>query len=164
VIKNKFMLGAVLGSVALVPVAGMSALTASPAGAAKPKGITCTKITGKVDGTTFSAKINFKTCTGTTGASGKSTAAQTDPTTTINWANGKSTTFTNVENADGTKCKASATLLADETLSGAVTADTTKSTTVGAAVTGEFCVTENATTGKIKLTGAPGVPFKIAKA
>jgi hypothetical protein len=157
------MIGAVAASAALVPIAGISALTAGPAGAAKPKGITCTKITGKVNGTTASAKINFATCTGTTGTKGTSTAAQTDPTTTIKWANGKTTTFTNVESTGGTKCKPSATLLADELLNGAVTADTTKSTTVGASVTGEFCVTSNAAGTKIKLTGAPGVPFKIAK-
>jgi hypothetical protein len=162
VIKNRIMLGAVLGSVALVPVAGMSALTAGPAGAAKPKGITCSKVTGKVDQTTLSAKINLKTCTGTTGASGKTSASESDPTATITWANGKSTTFSDTQGT-GTACKASATLLADETITGAVTKDTTKSTTVGAAVSGEFCVTENTTTGKIKLAGAPGVPFKIAK-
>ncbi len=159
-LKNRIMIGAAVGAAVIVPMAGVSALASSPAGAAKPKGITCTKGTGKVNASTSSAKISLSACTGNTGTKGTTTGTLGDTSGTINWANGKSTTFSEVT-GPGTKCPT--TDLADELITGNVTADNTKSTEVGAAVKGEFCVTENMTTMKIKLALAKGTTFTIAK-
>ncbi len=159
-LKNRIMIGAATAAAVIVPIAGVSTLAASPAGAAKPHGIICTAGTGKVNASTFSAKITLSACSGTTGGKGTTTGTEGDTSGTINWTNGKSTTFSEAQSA-GTKCPT--TDLADELITGNVTADTTKSTAVGAAVNGEFCVTENMTTGKIKLTLAKGTSFTIAK-
>ena len=43
-----------------------------------------------------------------------------------------------------------------------LSSDNTKSTTVGAAVSAEFCVTTNSKATKFKLTLAPGTKFVIA--
>ena len=158
--RNRIALGAVVAAAGVVPVIGLGALTAAPAGAATT-GITCAKGTGKVDSTTDSAKINLSSCNGNTGGSGKTSGSEGAGSGTINWKNGKSTTITE-NTSNGSKCTNPATI-ADEVISGTVSADTTKSTKVGAAVSGEFCVTENATTGKIKLALAPGTKFVIAK-
>ena len=88
------------------------------------------------------------------------TGTEGDTSGTIKWANGKSTTFSESTTA-GTKCPTTDAF--DELITGAVTADTTKSTAIGAAVSGEFCVTENMTTGKIKLALQKGTSFTIAK-
>jgi hypothetical protein len=160
VFKNRIMLGVIAGSAALVPLAGMTALATGPAGAATPKGITCSAASGKVNTTTGVAKINLKTCTGNTGGSGKTTGSATSTSGTITWANAKKTTASETTTT-GTACKASATLVADEVISGAVTADNTKSTAVGAPVSGEFCANSTAT-GAIKITLAPGTKFTIA--
>lgn len=154
------MLGIIAGSAALIPLAGMSALSAGPAGAATPKGITCSAATGKVNTTTGVAKINLKTCTGNTGGSGKTSGSATSTSGTITWANAKKTTISESTSA-GSNCKASATLVADELITGSVTADNTKSTVVGAAASGEFCANSTAT-GAIKITMAPGTKLKIA--
>jgi hypothetical protein len=157
VFKNRIMLGVIAGSAALVPVVGVSALTASPAGAVKT-GITCSKATGSVNAS-GTAKINLKTCTGNTGGSGKTSGTATSTSGTITWANAKKTTLSETTTA-GTKCTPGATLVADEVISGNVTADNTKSTTVGAAASGEFCANSTAT-GKIKLSLAPGTKLVI---
>jgi hypothetical protein len=157
VLKNRIMIGAAAAAAAIVPVAGVSALAATPAGAATPKGITCSKISGTAQ-TTGTAKLKFTTCTGNTGASGKSKGAEGDTSAKITWANAKSTSFT--ENlGTGTNCPSTA--VADELLTGTVTADTTKSTAIGAAVSGEICATVTST-GAIKLSNAPGTKFIIA--
>jgi hypothetical protein len=155
VLKNRIMVGAVAVSAALVPLAGMTALTAGPAGAAKPKGITCTKATGKVNETTFSAKINLADCSGTTGGAGKTTGTEGATSGTVKWANAKSTTFSTVEGT-GTLCPSGD--IADETINGNVTADSTGSTGIGAAVSAEICVSS-----ALKVSLAPGTNFVIAK-
>jgi hypothetical protein len=159
VLKNRIMMGAVVASAALVPIAGVTALASSPAGAAKPKGITCTGGKGPVNTTTFSATINFTGCTGNTGAKGTSTAAQGDPTQTINWGNGKATVL-NSGMTTGTKCPAK-NLLADEIIQDTVATDNTGSTVPGAAATGEFCVTSKGS--KVTIALLKGTDFKIAK-
>ena len=159
-LKNRILIGAAVGAAAIVPMAGVSALTAGPAGAAKPHGIICSKGSGKVDASTSSAKINLTACTGNTGTKGKTSGAVGDTSGTIKWANGKSTSFSETT-GPGTACPT--TDLADELITGAVTSDTTGSTGVGAAVKGEFCVTANPTTGAIKLALAKGTTFSIAK-
>ena len=160
-LKNRIMLGATALTAVAVPFAGM-ALTAGPAGAAKaPKGIKCTGGTGSGKVAKLSATINLTGCTPTTKTGGTGTTKGTEgaPTGTVNWKNGKSTTFT--ENmGTGTNCPS--TDADDELITGNVTADTTKSTTVGAAVSAEFCVTLNSAGTKFKLTMAPGTKFVIA--
>ena len=51
--------------------------------------------------------------------------------------------------------------MADETITGNVTADNTKATAVGAAVSGEVCV-NSTSSGKLKITLAPGTTFSFA--
>jgi hypothetical protein len=160
VFKNRILLGVIAGAAALVPLAGMTALATGPAGAATPKGITCTSASGNASATTGTAKITFKGCSGNTGGSGKTVGAQGDTSGTVNWVNGKATTFSETMTA-GTKCTASSSLVADEVVNGTVTKDNTKSTAVGAAVSGEICV-NSTSTGKLKITLAPGTKFKIA--
>jgi hypothetical protein len=155
--KNRIMLGLIAASAAVVPLAGMAA-TAGPAGAAKAKGIVCTKTSGKVSGT-GTATINLSGCSGNTGGKGTTTGTATSTSGTIKWGNGKSTTISETTST-GTKCTNPATV-ADEVVNGNVTKDNTKSTKVGAAASGEFCVTQNSK-GKLKISGAPGVNFTIA--
>ena len=120
VLKNRLMIGAVAASAALVPIAGVTALTAGPAGAAKTKTISCTKITGSATG-----MVQLKSCNGNTGGSSQKFAGTTiEAGGTITWANGKTTTFGASTLGSGTACKAGDT---DITATGAVTADTTKS-------------------------------------
>ena len=61
-LKNRIMVGAVAVSAALVPIAGVSALSAGPASAAKTKTITCTKGSGNIN-----TKIQLTGCNGNTG-------------------------------------------------------------------------------------------------
>ena len=93
-VKNRMVRGAVVLAAAVVPLAGVTALAASPAGAKQPKGITCTKLSGSANTNTGADKTKDTVCTGTTGASGKSKGMVTDTTVTVKWANGKSTTYT----------------------------------------------------------------------
>jgi hypothetical protein len=78
---------------------------------------------------------------------------------TITWANAKKTTISETTSM-GTKCTPGSTLVADEVIAGHVTADNTKSTTVNAAASGEFCANTTAT-GSIKLSLAPTTKFVI---
>ena len=160
-LKNRIMLGATALTAAAVPFAGM-ALTAGPAGAAKaPKGITCSGGTGSGKVAKLSATINFTGCTPSTktGGTGTTKGAEGASSATVTWKNGKTTTFTETMGS-GTACPT--TDAADELITGNVTADTTKSTTVGAAVSAEFCVTLNSAGTNFKLAMAPGTKFKIA--
>src|ERR1700727_1476532 len=115
VLKNRIMLGATALTAAAVPFAGM-ALTAGPAGAAKaPKGITCSGGTGSGKVAKLSATINLTGCTPTakTGGTGQTKGTEGAPTGTINWKNGKTTSFTE-NTGTGTACPPSA---ADDELS-----------------------------------------------
>jgi hypothetical protein len=152
-LKNRIMLGAAVGAAALVPLAGMSALASSPAGAAKPKGIACSALSGKVN-SAGTAKITVSGCTGNTGGSGKSKGSATASTGTVKWNNGKSTTSSEAY-ASGSGCPGSDVT---EVVSGNVTADSTGSTTVGAALSGTICY--NTATSKLSLLA--GTKFKFA--
>ena len=152
-LKNRIMLGALAGSAALVPVAGMTALSSGPAGAAKAKGITCSTLSGKVS-STGTAKINLSGCNGKTGGSGKSKGSATASSGTIKWKNGKSTTSSE-SYSGGSGCPGSDIT---EVVSGNVTADNTGSTSVGAALSATICY--NSATSKLSLL--PGTKFKFA--
>jgi hypothetical protein len=158
VLKNRIMIGAAALTAAAVPFAGM-ALSAGPAGAKTPKGITCSTGTGSGKVSTLSAKISLSGCTGNTGTKGTTSGSEGATSGTIKWANGKSTSLTETQGT-GTNCPS--TDADDELITGTVTADNTKSTAVGAAVSGEFCVTLNSAGTKFKLKLAPGTKFTIA--
>ena len=151
--KNRILLGAVVGSAALVPLAGVTALASSPAGAAKAKGIACSTLSGKVN-SSGTAKINVSGCTGNTGGSGKSKGSATASSGTVKWKNGKSTTSSEVY-ASGSGCPGSDVT---EVISGNVTKDSTGSTSVGAALSGTICY--NPSTSKLSLLA--GTKFKFA--
>ena len=68
-LKNRIMIGAAALTAAAVPFAGM-ALSAGPAGAAKTKTISCTKMSGNED-----AKVKLSGCNGNTGGASKKFAA-----------------------------------------------------------------------------------------
>jgi hypothetical protein len=159
VLKNRFMIGAAAATAAVVPFAGM-ALTGGPAGAsaAAKTGITCTKVTGTVISGTTTAKLKLTGCNGNTGGKGKTKGSQGATSGKITWGNAKTTSFSEATST-GTNCAAGN--LADELITGNVTADTTGSTATGAAVTAEICAF--ASGSSIVLSNAPGVPFKIAK-
>jgi hypothetical protein len=158
VLKNRIMIGAAAAAAAIVPIAGVSALAASPAGAA-PKGITCTTVSGTANATSMKAKLSFSGCTPTknTGGSGTSSGKAGATKGTITWKNKKTTAFSETLGT-GTNCAAGN--LADELVTGTVTSDTSKATAKGAAVNGEICA--NAVGSKIVLSNAPGVPFTFA--
>ena len=153
-LKNRMMLGVVTASAVIVPFVGVTALTAGQAGAKTPKGIKCTSLSGKSNTSTGAVKESLSGCSGKTGGSGKSKSSGSSSTSTLKWANGKSTTFTASTGA-GSGC-ASGDFA--EAISGNVTADTTGSTAVGAAVTASACY--NPANNKISL--APGTKFVIA--
>ncbi len=132
-IKNRIMIGAVAASAVLVPVAGVSALTAGPAGAAT-KTITCTKAKGNIG-----TKMKFSGCSGNTGGGSKGfTAATLEGGGTIKWKSGKTTTFSAPTLGTGTNCAVGDT---DITATGAVTGDTTGSAKpIPGTYSGEVCV------------------------
>jgi hypothetical protein len=139
----------VRGSVAAIAglaisVVGVTALGVNPAAAAKT-GITCSKLSGKANLTTNTSSTKLSKCTGNTGTKGSSKGTAAPPTTvTFTWANAKKTTIGNINLGTGTACPATnakgESLFADETESGTVTADNTKSTAIGAATSAEVCV------------------------
>jgi hypothetical protein len=147
VLKNRIMIGAAALTAAAVPFAGL-ALTGGPAGAAKTKTITCTKISGNSSG-----NVQLKSCNGNTGGSSKKFPGTTlEAGGTITWANGKTTTFGAATLGLGTKCPVGDT---DVTATGAVTADTTKSAKpIPGVYAGEVCVN-----GSGKISAAKGVPL-----
>src|SRR5580692_7061742 len=92
VLKNRIMIGAAALTAAAVPFAGM-ALSATPAGAKAPKGITCTTGTGSGKILKESATINLSGCSGTTGGKGTTTGKEGATSGTLKWGNGKTTTI-----------------------------------------------------------------------
>jgi hypothetical protein len=159
VVKNRIIRGAIAGSAVLIPFGGVTALAVNPA-AAQPTGIACNKVIGTIN--TVQQVIHPKICTGTTGGMGTIHTTVNPPShMTVDWLNGRHTKLTTNFSA-GTLCTPSSTLLADEVLSGAVHHDTTGSTTIGAAVSAEFCVSSTSTSGVYTITNAPGTKFVIA--
>jgi hypothetical protein len=157
--KHRIILGAIAGSAVLVPIVGVTALTAAPAGAA-PTGINCSKLTGTANTTTGVVKTKLSTCTGNTGGSGKSTGTTTETSGTVKWINGKSTTATESATA-GSGCTGTGAVT--EVISGSVTADTTGSTTIGAALSATVCAVPEATNPAIlKLSLLPHTKFAFA--
>jgi hypothetical protein len=147
VLKNRIMIGAVAVTAAAVPFAGM-ALTAGPAGAAKTKTITCTKMSGNIG-----TKLKLSGCSGNTGgASKKFTATTLEGGGAIKWANGKSTTTAAPTLGTGVNCPVGTAQ--DVTANGVVTADTTGSAKpIPGVYQGEVCVSG---TGAVSLpTGHP---------
>jgi hypothetical protein len=151
VLKNRIMVGAVAVSAALVPIAGVSALSAGPASAAKTKTITCTKGSGNIN-----TKIQLTGCNGNTGTKTmKLSALLLASGGTVTWANGKTTSFGQPTLGTGTHCTAKSSTAGDETATGPVTADTTKSAKpIPGVFSGEVCLT---TAGKFSLPA--GHPF-----
>src|SRR5580698_7901317 len=92
VLKNRIMIGAAALTAAAVPFAGM-ALSATPAGAKAPKGITCSTGTGSGKVAKLSATIKLGGCTGNTGKTGTTAGKEGATSGTIKWANGKSTSL-----------------------------------------------------------------------
>lgn len=127
-----------------------AAVTAGPAGAAKAKTITCTKMTGSINLSTDAGKFQFKGCNGNTGTKSKkiSTATITSGGV-LKWTNGKTTSISAPTLGSGALCPAGT--VEDVTASGTVTADTTHSATVGGPYTSEVCI---AASGALSL--APG--------
>jgi hypothetical protein len=143
VFKNRIMLATFASCAAVVPIAGLCALTARPAGADEP-GISCLNTSATV----FENSARFKLLgcvTGNVGGEGKITTTTSATSATVKWANGKKTTFTQSITA-GSGC-VSGDLTED--LSGTVTRDTTGSTSVGAAVGALLCY--DVSTGKLTL-------------
>jgi hypothetical protein len=129
----------------------------SPAGAA-PKGISCSKLSGSANTTTGAEKIKLSGCNGNTGGSGTQKGTVTATSGTVKWHNGKSTTGTQSAVA-GSGC---VTGDLTEVISGNVTAETTGSTSVGAAVSATICAAPGTTTGTYKLSLLPGTKFTYA--
>lgn len=160
------MLGAAAAAAAIVPIAGISALTATQAGATLP-GIKCSAGTGSVfTSPAPGATINLSGCTGNTGGSGSTTSLQTDTKGTIVWnTTGKKPKKTSysLKYATGTKCAAAGLgTVADEVLKGSkVVSDTTKDTAVGAAVKAELCIDPDGS-GGLEIQLVPGTKFSIA--
>jgi hypothetical protein len=134
VLKNRIMIGAAALTAAAVPFAGL-ALTAGPAGAAKTKTITCTKMSGNT-----AKNLTLSGCNGNTGGKSKPfSAALLAGGGAITWANGKTTTFAAPTLGNGTNCKAGTAT--DVTATGVVTADTTKSAKpIPGTFNGEVCI------------------------
>ena len=132
-LKNRIMIGAAALTAAAVPFAGL-ALTAGPAGAAKTKTITCTKMTGNT-----AKKLTLSGCNGNTGTKSKPfSATLLAGGGTITWVNNKTTTFAAPTLGAGTNCPAGDT---DVTATGAVTGDTTLSAKpIPGVYSGEVCI------------------------
>jgi hypothetical protein len=130
-----------------IPVIGVTAVDVNPA-SATPKGIICAKARGSADVTADTSKIAWRTCSGNTGGSGKATGRASSVLTseTIKWKNGKATSWSISSSGLGTGAhclrhdSAGFALVDDASLSGSVSADTTNSTAVQAAVSAELCV------------------------
>jgi hypothetical protein len=173
VIKKRIVRGAIALTAVLVPVAGFTAVIAGPVAAVTPKGIvytklsiTCTKLSGSSNTSNGVTNTKLSGCTGNTGGSGKSKSNGTrmapfrsdQPTSvTYKWSNGKTTSFT-VSYSAGSGCTQPGAMTVVE--SGSVTADTTKSTSVGAAVTATVCAYPSPTNPDvIKLSLLTGTKF-----
>jgi hypothetical protein len=159
VIKKRIIGGFIAASAVLVPVAGLTALAAAPAGAV-PHGISCSKLSGTANTTTGAEKIKLSTCTGNTGGSGKQKGTITATSGVVKWVNGKSTTGTESATS-GSGCTGTGTIT--EVISGSVTADTTGSTSVGATLSATVCAVPETTNPAVyKLSLLPGTKFKYA--
>jgi hypothetical protein len=157
VIKKRIVCGSIAIAAALVPVAGLTAIAAAPAGAAV-NGIKCSALSGKANTSTGADNIKVSTCTGKTGGSGTSKGAITDTSATIKWANGKQTVITE-SYASGSGCPTGQTT---ELISGNVTSDNTGSTTTGAAVSATVCVKTTSNPDVVKFSLLKGTKFVIA--
>jgi hypothetical protein len=134
-------------------------------------GITCSKLKGTANTTTNISKIKLSKCTGNTLTKGSSTGTAAPPTSELlKWANGKTTTIGSATNpivlGGGTLCPGTnpttgLSLVADETESGNVSQDNTKSTTLNAASSAEVCVYGPDASGNLELNLAPGTKFVI---
>jgi hypothetical protein len=151
VLKKRILLAVIAGFAAVVPLAGMTALTNGPAGA-QPPGIKCSAASGTVTGSTL--HIHLAVCTGTTGASGHTMVTSPGGSWRIKWANLDKTHFT-YTTGPWTRCPVAS--VADVVVTGTVTSDNTSDTTAGAALSGEFCVSASLT-----IALAPGTKFVIA--
>jgi hypothetical protein len=116
--RNLIAMGAVAAATVVVPIAGMAA--SGPAGAAKTKTITCTKMSGNA-----STTVKVSGCNGNTGTKSKKlNPAILGAGGVVKWANGKTTTIGAPTLGAGTNCPVGTN---DATATGAVTADTTLS-------------------------------------
>ena len=160
-LKNRIMIGAAVAAAAIVPVAGVSALAASPAGAAAKPGINCTSVTGTRERHDDGGQAQLQ---GLHAHHEDRRHGQEHGFSVVD-LRARSRGRTGRRPASprprplGRICASGN--VADELITGNVTADNTKATTVGAAVSGEICATVTAT-GKVKLKNAPGVNFVIA--
>ncbi len=157
VIKKRIVHGSIAVAAVLAPVAGFTAIAAGPASAAA-KGITCSKLSGKANTSTGAVTTKLSGCTGNTGGSGTSKGTITETSGTVKWANGKATTATQSA-ASGSGCPAGQVT---EVLSGNVTKDSTKSTTVGAAVSATVCAKSTSNPDVVKLSLLSGTKFIFA--
>jgi hypothetical protein len=158
VIKKQIVRGSIAAAAVLVPVAGFTAIAAGPA-AAVAKGITCSKLSGSANTSTGAVKTKLSGCNGNTGGSGKTKGTTSDTSETIKWVNGKSTTGTETATA-GSGCTQPGAVT--EVISGNVTADNTKSTTVGAPLSATVCAVPSATNPSVlKLSLLSGTKFVI---
>jgi hypothetical protein len=154
VFKNRIMVWVAAGSAVLIPLGGAAIATAGPA-AAKPPGIKCTGLSGKVNLTTDSAKIKLTGCSGNTGGKGKTKGSESSTTGTDKWTNGKKTSFDDVTNSGGTATCPTGDI--SELSTATVTSDTTGDTKAGAAESANVCFNE--TTDALSL--APGTDYVI---
>ena len=160
-LKNRIMIGAAAAAAAIVPIAGVSALAASPAGAATPKGITCTKLTGSANTSTGVDKTKVTGCTPTTktGGTGKSKGMITDTTVTTKWANGKSTSYTQSASA-GSGCTQANALTEVRPAPSLLTPP--EAPPLGRLSDATVCVVPSATNPAVfKISLLPGTKFKI---
>ncbi len=145
----------VLG-VAILASAGSIGAFASSSGAATPaktKTISCTKASGNIATT---MEIKLSKCNGNTGgASKKINVTALASGGTIKWKNGKTTTVGAATLGTGGLCAPGSA--ADETVSGAVTGDTTGSAKpIPGVYSGEVCVDSS---GNVSL--APGTALTL---
>ncbi len=137
-----------------LPIGGAIVFSASPASAAV-KTITCTKAKGNADTT---MKIQLKGCNGNTGGKSKKLSITLLASGgTVPWTNGKTTTFGSPTLGSGTDCSPTAGAGGDETFTGQVTADTTKSAKpIPGNYSGEVCIDANG-----NFSFPPGSPLTI---
>lgn len=154
-LKNRITLAVIAGSAVFVPIAGVSALTASPAGALGTSGIHCNFAVVRSSKPPYSYKIELTGCSAVTGDSGLSKLLEGQTTETVNWRNGDKTTFSTVQST-GTLC-ATGTTAEDEVITGSVISDDTGKARVGGAVSAEICISDNQT-----ISLAPATKFVIA--
>jgi hypothetical protein len=119
-------------------LSGVSVLLAKqPAGAANPKGITCSKMKGLVDATAATYSTKLKDCTGNTGGKSKLfSGTLSEATAEVKWANGTKTII-GIESRSKSNGCASGDVT--EAIAGFVMSDTTHSTRSDAGVNATIC-------------------------